>query len=141
MIAGRVRDASAQPYRGARVICRATATGGESFERVAGSDQDGAFSFAGCPRWSAFDVIALAPGLFEAVSKVPQQFDQARVEVDLVLEEQPTVAGTVVDAGGAPIAGARVVLMAYGAMNAIGTGARVTTEHTCRTTPARSSPS
>jgi Carboxypeptidase regulatory-like domain len=128
VIAGRVKDSAGRPFGGARIICRATATGGEGFERVLGSGQDGAFEIDGCPRWSAFDVIALAPGLSEAAVQVLQQFDQARVEVELVLEETPSVEGTVVDAGGAPIAGARVVLTAYGAMHAIGTSARASTD-------------
>lgn len=131
-IAGRVRDAADRALPGVRVQVRASANGGEDFERVTGSDEKGAFEFTGCPRGSSFDVIALAPGLCEGVAKVDQQFDKARITVDLLLGAQPSVTGTVVDSEGASIRGARVVLITDGAMNAIGATAPAVTDSTGR---------
>jgi hypothetical protein len=104
-LAGRVVDAEGHPVAGAVV---ADAPSAEAATHTTRTGADGGFTLAGIePERQRIAVFASTPEATgdPAVIALPDQLDQP---VELVLAHRRQVAGTVVDAGGAPVADAIV---------------------------------
>ncbi len=111
-IAGRVIDEADRPVAGADVVLDATiaGVGGEAGIQRVRTDADGRFALA--PRWHQPSVLTASASAYAAVSVVVDPRGRTGADPDDLLLRLPSCAhrliGTVRDAGGGGIAGARV---------------------------------